>query len=46
MLIRTYGLRTVCLTCEWILGKYQATLEDLAEIYESALPQALRDFVT
>ena len=44
-LIRTYCLETVCLTCEWILGKYQATPEELAEIYESTLPQALRKFV-
>lgn len=45
MLIRTYCMGTVCLTCEWILGKYQATPEELAEIYESTLPQALREFV-
>jgi len=45
MLIRTYCMGTVCLTCEWILGKYQATPEELAEIYESTLPQALRGFV-
>ena len=45
MLIRTYCMGTVCLTCEWILGKYQATPGELAEIYESTLPQALREFV-
>ena len=45
MLIRTYCLGTVCLSCEWILGKYQATPEELAEIYESTLPQPLRELV-
>jgi len=45
MLIRTYCLGTVCLSCEWILGKYRATPEELAEIYKSALSQALWELI-
>ncbi len=46
MLIRTYCLGTVCLSCEWILGKYRATPEELAEVYKTALPPTLRELVT
>ena len=42
MLIRTYCHGTVCLTCEWILGRYTVTPDELAEIYEDALPIPLR----
>ena len=45
MLIRTYCLGTVCLSCEWILGKYRATPEELAETYENSLPSALRKLI-
>lgn len=41
MYIRIYCLGTVSLTCEWILGKYQASPEELAEIYENSLPEPL-----
>ncbi len=45
LLARTYCLGTVCLSCEWILGKYRVTKDELAAIYESALPQALMELV-
>ena len=41
MYIRTYCMGTVSLTCEWILGKYKAGPEELAEIYKNALPPPL-----
>jgi AcrR family transcriptional regulator len=41
MYIRIYCLGTVNLTCEWILGKYKVTPEELAEIYEKSLPSPL-----
>lgn len=41
MYARLYCMGTVCLTCEWILGKYEATPEEMAEIYENALPAPL-----
>jgi len=45
MYIRLYCMGTVCLTCEWILGQYEAAPEELAEIYENALPAPLRPFL-
>ena len=45
MYIRIYCLGTVSLTCEWILGKYQASPEQLAEIYKNALPLPLHPFL-
>ena len=45
LLARTYCLGTVCLTCEWILGKHSVTPKELAEIYENALPLPLRELL-
>ena len=45
MLIRTYVMGTVQLTCEWILGRYRADKETLAQVYELALPEPLRRIV-
>lgn len=42
MLIRLYVFGTVQLSCEWIVGRYEASPERLAEVYEMALPEALR----
>ena len=42
MLIRLYVFGTVLLTCEWIVGKYPASAALLAEVYEQALPEPLR----
>ena len=45
MCIRLYCLGTTCLTCEWILGKYKATPQELAEVYENSLPAPLREYL-
>jgi len=45
MYIRLYCMGTVCLTCEWILGQYDAAPEELAEIYENSLPAPLRPYL-
>lgn len=45
MYIRIYCLGTVSLTCEWILGKYRAGPEELAEIYKNALPTPLYPYL-
>ncbi len=42
MYIRIYCMGTVCLTCEWILGKYKAAPEEIARIYENSVPLPLR----
>lgn len=42
MYVRIYCMGTVGFTCEWILGKHDLTTTELAEIYQKALPEALR----
>lgn len=45
MYTRLYCMGTVCLTSEWILGKYTATPEEIAEIYENSLPAPLQPYI-
>lgn len=45
MYIRLYCHGTVALTCDWLLGLFEADAETLAEIYESSLPQHLRPYL-
>lgn len=45
MYIRLYCLGAVDLTCEWILGKYHAGVQELAEIYEKSLPEPLYKYL-
>lgn len=45
LLARAYCLGTVCLSCEWILGKYSVTPEELAEIFEKAAPLPLLEYL-
>lgn len=45
MCIRLYVLGTVNLTCEWILGRWQAEPKVLAEVYETSLPAPLRPYL-
>lgn len=44
MYIRIYCLGTVSLTCEWILGKHPIPPQELAEVFENALPAPLHQF--
>ena len=39
------GSGTTDITCDWILGKFEASTEDLAEIYENSLPFPLRELL-
>lgn len=41
MYVRMYCMGTVCLTCEWILGRYPISPEELAEVYKACLPKPL-----
>ena len=41
--LRIYCLGTVSLTCEWLLGLFDASAETIAEIYENSLPEPLRE---
>ncbi|MBQ6361089.1 MAG: TetR/AcrR family transcriptional regulator C-terminal domain-containing protein [Lachnospiraceae bacterium] len=45
MLARTYCLGTVGLTCEWILGLYDITPEEIADVYEYSLPVPLKKYL-
>ncbi len=45
LLARTYCLGTVCLSCEWILGNYDLMPEELATIYEKAVPLPLLELL-
>lgn len=42
MYVRMYCMGTVCLTCDWISGRYKASPEKLAEVYENGLPLPLK----
>lgn len=44
MYIRLYVLGTVQFTCEWVLGKWEATAEELAMVYEETLPAPLQRY--
>jgi len=45
MYVRIYCLGTVTLTCEWVLGKYDCTPGEIADIYENSLPAPLRKYL-
>lgn len=43
MSVRTYCGGTVDLVCDWILGLYEVSPEELAEVFENCVPQLLRE---
>ena len=45
MYVRTYCQGTVELTCDWIMGAYDVSPEELAEVYENCLPQPLHQYL-
>lgn len=45
MYMRLYSSGATDMTCDWILGKFEAGAEDLAEIYENSLPFPLRELL-
>lgn len=44
--MRMYAMGTVSLSGEWILDKFDATVEELADIYESTMPEPLRKLLS
>lgn len=42
MLVRTYVFGTVQFTCEWILGRINADVNTVAEVYVESLPESIR----
>ncbi|MBR3125048.1 MAG: TetR/AcrR family transcriptional regulator C-terminal domain-containing protein [Mogibacterium sp.] len=45
MYIRAYCHGTVDLSCEWIMGKYDVTVEELAEVFVNCMPDPLRKYL-
>lgn len=45
MYIREYCQGTTDLTCDWIMGIYDVTPEELAEVYENSLPVPLHQYL-
>ena len=45
LLVRAYCLGTVGLTCEWILGRFDASPEEIAEACDRALPPSLHPYL-
>lgn len=45
MIIRLYVLGTAQFTCEWILGKWEATAEELGTVFEQTFPAPLQKYL-
>ncbi len=45
MYIRLYCLGTVSLSCEWIMGRYDVSAEQLADVYYRSLPEPLHQYL-
>lgn len=45
MYVRTYCQGTTDLTCDWIMGMYDVTPEELAEVFEECLPYPLHKYL-
>ena len=45
MLVKMYCLGLVGLACEWILGRIDATVEEIAEVYEQSIPEPLKKYL-
>ena len=45
MYIHQYCHGTAALTCDWLLGTFHATTEELAEVFEKSLPEPLWKYI-
>ena len=44
LVIRLYVLGIAQFTCEWILGKWEATAEELGTVFEQTFPAPLQEY--
>ena len=44
-LVRVYIFGTVQLTCQWLLGEFDNTADHLAELFEKAVPEPLKEYL-
>ncbi len=45
MYAKIYCHGIVGLGCEWILGQINATLEEIAEVYENSIPDPIKKYL-
>lgn len=45
MCVKIYCLGLVGLACEWIMGQINATVEEIAGIYEESIPEPLKKYL-
>ena len=43
--VRVYIFGTVQLTCQWLLGESDSTADHLAELFEKAVPEPLKEYL-
>ena len=43
--VRVYIFGTVQLTCQWLLGEFDSTADHLAELFEKAVPEPLKEYL-
>lgn len=43
--VRVYIFGTVQLTCQWLLGEFDNTADHLAELFEKAVPEPLKEYL-
>ncbi len=43
--VRVYIYGTVQLTCQWLLGEFDSTADHLAELFEKAVPEPLKEYL-
>ncbi len=45
MYIRAYCYGSVDISCDWIMGKYDVSTEELAEVYVNSIPDPIREYL-
>ena len=43
--VKIYCLGLACLACEWIMGRIDTTIEEIANVYEQSIPDPLKKYL-